>query len=270
MPERHLPACLCGDADFRIAREILAEINHGFPIGCGHQAAGKALLFHNRNALGRSQLFKPELPALHAMPALDVFQPGITDFTLLEIIFADRPRLRSFPAFIRAHDDFPVRLKLTEQRKVRSVVIAQAVNADTAPVPAVAEDHGQFVVPGAQQVCHIIALHRQSPAVIAGSGCEHKIAHAFSVQKSGVQTVAGDVQTGLFRSGRAETPAKVRSRLLFFGIMRQFRINPLRLPLCGHPLFHPQNLPFSHSALTSRLFTGSLSIQLLWLSSTTP
>ena len=70
---------------------------------------------------------------------------------LLQVIFPDRPVLAGFPFFVTAQERFSVSLQLAKQSNIIAVVIAQAVNANAAAIPAVTEGDSDFILPHMQK-----------------------------------------------------------------------------------------------------------------------
>ena len=192
VPERELLTGLRPDADLRIAREILAEVDHPLAVRRGEKAAGKALLLQDRHALGRGKVFIAEVPHGHAVPAVDLLAPGVIGLALLQVIFAHRPALAGLPVLVAAQDRSAADLKLAEQGEIRAVIVAQPVDTDAAAVPAVAERDGDLVLPRAQERGDVIGLHRKTSGILAGARREDEVPDPAAVDRRLIQAVAGD------------------------------------------------------------------------------
>ena len=218
------------NAQFRIACQVLPEINDRFSVGRFDDPAGKAFLLQDGHALGLCQIVKAEVPHSHTVPIGDLLHPGVIGFTDFQIIFTDGAGLTGLPGFITAQNDGSVQFQLAEQGQVIPVKIPQAVDAHIATIPAIAQDHEQLVFTGFQQFRYIIALHCQALAVIPGTGSQHKITHPLPIQESGVQAMAGDVQASIAGLIHRKPAAEIRRGLLGFRVMGQLRVDPFGPP----------------------------------------
>ena len=131
---------------------VFLHLIYIFQNGGGDEPAFESLLFQDRHALGRCEIFPAEVPHGHTVPAGHLLQARVIALALLEIIFPHGSLLAGLPALVAAQDDPAVRLQLTQKRQVAAVVIAQAVDAHAAAVPAVAEGDLQLVLSLPQQL----------------------------------------------------------------------------------------------------------------------
>ena len=164
------------------------------------------------------------------MPVGDLLHPGVIGLTDFQVILTDGAGLTCLPGLITAEYGAALHIDLTEQGEITAVIVVQAVDTYIAAIPAIAQDHEQFVLTGFQQLCHIKALHAKTPAVIPGAGGQHKISHPLPVQESSVQTMAGNIQAGPCQVSDGKTSAQIRRGLPRFSVMRQLRVDPSGLP----------------------------------------
>ena len=145
-----LPGLRC-QTDLRVAGKILTEIKNRITARCANQFSGKAFLLQSRYAFRGGKVGKAKITHRYTVPERHIFHSGIIVLALLQVIFPDRSVLAGFPFFVTAQEGFSVCFQLAEQGNIIAVVIAQAVNAYAAAIPAVPESDRDFILPYVQK-----------------------------------------------------------------------------------------------------------------------
>ena len=98
--------------EFHISGQILPIVNDRLPIGRLKDFSLKALHLRNWYTVGAAKGLHTEILYLYHVIIGNLLHPRINHLALLHVVFPNRARLRSFPAFIRNADYFPIYFQL--------------------------------------------------------------------------------------------------------------------------------------------------------------
>ena len=183
---------LRSDADFRIAREVLPEVDHPRTVRRRNEPSREPFVLPDGNAVRGGEVVISEIPHPDSVPVRYAFAARVIFLPHLQVVLPDRAFLRRLPAFVRDEGDGSGDFQLTEKGEIAPVIILQPVHADAAPVPAVAEGNGKLVLSFGEISGHVVSLYGEPFFVVPRAGSKDTVPDALSVEPGDIHTVTGD------------------------------------------------------------------------------
>ena len=217
---------------FRIARDVLPEVQHGLAGGGGDPLCFQPLMFRGRDIVGGRGR-----DGMACDLRLSLIRGGIVGVDHLAVLVVGKANgavVAPIPAFVGGdglHTAVCVHeLQLRQQLGFCAVLIFQPPRAAGAAIPAIGQLHRQGVFAVLQQIRHIVGLVLHALAVVGNAGSEDKITNALPVQLCLVQAAGSDVQPRLFYIGGAKSLAEAVHGVTIFFVDRIIAGDPLGAP----------------------------------------
>ena len=239
-----------GHGEFRIARDVLPEVQHGLAGGRGDPLRLQPLMLRDGDVIGCRG--RDGMACALYLAGIGRFFLCVYDLAVLVVGKADGAVVGPRPAFVGGdgfHTAVSVRkLQLRQQLRLRAVLIFQPPRAAGAAIPAVGQLHRQGVFAVLQQGGHVIGLVLHALAVVRNAGRANEIAHAPPVDACLIQAAGSDVQPRLFYTGGVKNLAETVHGIALFFVDRIVARDPLGAP-CADAGLKGRLAPIARSAV---------------------
>ena len=195
---------------FRIACDVLPEVQHGLAGGGGNPLCFQPLMLRDGNIVGGRGG-----DGMACDLRLSLIRGGIVGVDHLAVLVVGKAKgavVGPLPAFVGGDSLHSAvgagKLQLRQQLRLCSILIFQTPSAAGAAIPTVGQLHRQGVFAVLQQRSYIVGLVLHALAVVRNAGGANETAHAPPIDVCLVQATGSDIQPSLFYIGGVKSLAK--------------------------------------------------------------